>query len=159
MIADPARRGRALAEFHLVVAPRLFGSLLEAELIPADAGSIAHARAEWECVALHASVRGLVAASGFGPDTAQALNALYGRVFEDWLAESSDPERLRVRRERLAARDEEYGAIDREGGDLSLAAARHVGGRADPGAALAALVASLHDSLAEGAREAVRAES
>src|SRR2546428_5420426 len=77
MITDPVRRGRALADFYRAVAPRLFRDLEESGVLP-DAGdpqARALAREEWECFALYACVRGLVAAGGFNPETGAAVDA------------------------------------------------------------------------------------
>ena len=154
MILDPARRGRALAELVHTLGPRLFEEIVESGLLPA-APPAAPARAEWDCFALYACVRGLVAAGGFNRETAAAIEALHERVLEHATAASKA-----TASERYA----EYGAIGQEGGKagaasvalrLGEAAARHmVGG--EPPAALAELVGSLHESLAEGAAEAVR---
>ena len=156
MILDPARRGRALAELVLTLGPRLFEEVVESGLLPAGpAASSAPARAEWDCFALYACVRGLVAAGGFNRETAAAIEALHERVLEHATAATKA-----TASERYA----EYGAIGQEGGKagaasvalrLGEAAARHmVSG--EPPAALAELVGSLHESLAEGAAEAVR---
>src|SRR5258708_20103050 len=81
MITDPARRGRALAEFYLRLAPRLFDEIVESGLLPPGHGGAAPdpARAEWNCFALYACVRGLVAAGGFNRETPAAIEALHER--------------------------------------------------------------------------------
>src|SRR5258706_8115896 len=75
MITDPARRGRALAELYLRLAPRLFDEILESGLLPGPDAPTDAARTEWGCFALYACVRGLVAAGGFHPETVGPLHA------------------------------------------------------------------------------------
>jgi hypothetical protein len=156
VIADPEARGAALARFHLAVAPRLAADLADSGAVPAGAA----AADEWECLAVHASVRGLVAASGFGAATALAVDAFHRAVLEAWMEASPSLEAFDARRLRLADRHAEYGAIglDEPAGDahrrLGEAAARHAGAPDAPD--LAALLAALHEALAEGAAEAVR---
>src|SRR5881409_1214598 len=86
MIRDPARRGRALAEFYRAVAPRLFQDLEESGALPQtpDPAARARARVEWECFALYACVRGLVAAGGFNRETGAAIEALHESVLSSW---------------------------------------------------------------------------
>ena len=158
MIADPVRRGQALAEFHRRLGTRLLDDLLESGALPDDRRrDRAMLRDEWECFTLYACVRGLIAAGGFNRETAAAIDALHEAALADPPADAS-------RRARLAARYAEYGAIGQEGGKagaatvtrrLGEAAARHLAG-VDPPAALAELAGSLHEALAEGAAEAVR---
>lgn len=157
MISDPARRGRALAELFLRLGPRLFEEIEESGVLPHDAPgpTPASVRSEWECFALYACVRGLVAAGGFNRETAAAIDALH----EHALASA-----LGATRAQVSERYAEYGAIGEAGGKagaatvaqrLGEAAARHlVAG--EPPAALAELVGALHESLAKGAAEAVR---
>ena len=164
MIADPGRRGRALAEFYAAVTPRLFRDLVESEALPAggNARAEAQARAEWECFALYACVRALVAAGGFNRETGAAIEALH----EAALAAGSDPASPdHDRRARIAERYAEYGAIGQEGGAagaesvkrrLGEAAARHMAAPAAASATLAEIAGSLHEQLVEGATEAVR---
>ena len=159
MIADPARRGQALAEVFLRLGPRLFVEIVEAGVLPHRRGDAAldTARSEWDCFALYACVRGLVAGGGFNRETAAAIDALHARVFE--------PDAVAIRA--LASeRYAEYGAIGQEGGHagaatvarrLGEAAARHMV-EGDPAPALIELVGALHEALAEGATEAVRRE-
>jgi hypothetical protein len=162
VIADPARRGHALAEFYRAVAPRLFHDLEESGALHA-AGEAAreHARHEWECFALYACVRALVAAGGFNRETGHAIEALHESVLGAGAtgAEAAD------RRARVAERYAEYGAIGQDGGAagaatvtrrLGEAAARHMAAPALPGAALAEIAGALHEQLVEGASEAVR---
>ena len=163
MIADPIRRGRALAEFFRAVAPRLFRDLEESGALPGtDARALERARAEWECFALYACVRALVAASGFNRETGAAIEALHEEALGPPAAGGPSGE---SRRALVAERYAEYGAIGQEGGAsgaatvtrrLGEAAARRMAedGRADE--ALAELAGALHEQMVEGATEAVR---
>jgi hypothetical protein len=165
MIHDPVERGRTLAGFFLAVAPRLFDDLAGTGLLPADEPARARARAEWECFALYACVRGLVAAGGFNLETAGAIDALHERVLEEWQAAAAEGEAFDARRERVAGRYAEYGTIGQDGGAagadtvtarLGAAAARHMAGPGDPDVTLGELAGALHETLVEGAAEAVR---
>jgi len=168
MIHDPARRGRALAEFHRQVSPRLFRDLEESGALPAgaDGGARERAWAEWECFALYACVRGLVAAGGFGRATAASIEAFHDEVLSRGaLAPAEDPASV-SRRSLLSERYGEYGAIGQAGGKagastvsrrLGEAAARHMVPGAPPAEALVELVSSLHEAMAEGAAETARA--
>ena len=167
MIADPLGRGRALAELFLSVAPRLHDQLAEAGVLPPpdDEALAERARGEWECFALYACVRGLIAAGGFNRETAAAIDALHERVLSAWEETSPSLEAFEARRGRIAERYAEYGAIGQAGGAagastvaarLGEAAARHIARRDPPPADLAELVGALHESLAEGAAESVR---
>jgi hypothetical protein len=163
MIADPVRRGHALAEFYRSVAPRLFRDLEESgALSDADAG--ASARDEWECFALYACVRALVAAGGFNRETGAAIEALHESVLG--VAAVGEPRSPAVvRRVRVAERYAEYGAIGQAGGAagaatvtqrLGEAAARHMAAPAAASEALAEIAGALHEQLVDGASEAVR---
>jgi hypothetical protein len=161
VIADPRARGRALAEFYLAAAPRLFAQLEESGTL--GGAPPPTARREWECFALYACVRGLVAAGGFNRETAFAIDALHERVLEAW---GTQPDAVE-RRRRVAERYAEYGAIGQEHeakgaatvtGRLGRAAALHLAPGADPDA-LGEVAGGLHESLAEGAAESVRAGS
>lgn len=157
MISDPVRRGQVLAELFLRLGPRLFEEIMEAGALPHDRAdaALATARAEWDCFALYACVRGLVAAGGFNRETAAAIDALHQRVLEPGAG---------AIKALASERYGEYGAIGQEGGQagaasverrLGEAAARHmVAG--EPAPALIELVGALHEALAEGATEAVR---
>jgi hypothetical protein len=156
MILDPARRGRSLAELVSRLGPRLFEEIVEAGVLPPEPDSSAPtARSEWTCFALYACVRGLVAAGGFNRETAAAIDALHEHALDP-----ADAALKALLSERYA----EYGTIGQEGGKagaasvtrrLGEAAARHmVAG--EPAEALVELVGALHESLAEGATEAVR---
>jgi hypothetical protein len=160
MIADPGRRGGALATFYRDVAPRLFADLEESGVIAGlDGDALARARVEWDCFALYACVRGLVAAGGFNRETAAAIESFHDAA----LAGAPGPERAMI-----AERYAEYGAIGqaggRDAGDLTAdrlgeAAARHVAGGEHANPELAETIGALHQSLVEGATEAVRAGS
>ena len=136
--------------------PRLFEEIVEAGVLPRGPGTLPPtARSEWDCFALYACVRGLVAAGGFNRETAAAIDALHEQALDP-----ADETLRALASERYA----EYGAIGQEGGKagaasvtrrLGEAAARHmVAG--EPPEALIELVGALHESLAEGAAEAVR---
>lgn len=153
--------GRALAAYHAQVEPALWEDLREAGVF-ADADA-AVARAEWECLALHACVRGLVAGSGFGDTTADTLDAMHEHVLAAWTLEH--PDGVAARRERVAARYDEYGRIGQEresdgpgevASALGLAASAHVFAPRVAGVAAAAMLAGLHEAMAEGAAEVVR---
>jgi hypothetical protein len=173
VIRDPQRRGHVLADFFLSVERRLYADLAESGVLPVEEPAAAstgaaipagHARAEWECFALYACVRGLVAAGGFNRETAAAIDALHERVIEAW-GEGGAPATGAARSDRIAERYAEYGGIGQAGGAagaatvtrrLGEAAARHMARRDPPPPALAELVGALHETLAEGAAEAVR---
>ena len=157
MITDPERRGRALATFALAAIPRLWQDVAESGELP-DEPALRH---EWECFALYACVRGLVAAGGFNRETAAAVDAMHEAVLEAWSTE--DAAAFDARRARAAERYAEYGALGQEGGAsgaatvtarLGEACARHL--RASDDGDLAGLVGVVHEALAEGAAEAVR---
>ena len=161
MTPDPQQRlGRALAEFYREVSPRLYRDLEQASVLPPDpTGELSRrAREEWEAFALYACIRGLVAAGGFGSETAATLDA-----FHDLAVDADTPAE---RRTLLSRRYAEYGEIGKAGGKagastvnrrLGEAAARHMLGGGSPPEALVELVSSLHEALAEGAADAVRA--
>jgi hypothetical protein len=161
LIADPAERGRALAEFAQAVIPRLWSDLESSGVLP-DSGP--EARDEWTCFALYACVRGLVAAGGFNRETAAAIDSMHTAVLETWAAE--DVARLDPMRALVADRYREYGEIGQEGGAsgaasvtrrLGEACARHLL-PAGPNAfqSVAELLGGMHEALAEGSAEAVR---
>jgi len=167
MITDPQRRGAELASFYLAVEPRLYHDLEESGLFPRESLAEPEERAhrEWECLALYACVRGLVAAGGFNRETALAIDALHERVLAEWADEGLDG--FDARRARVAERYAEYGTLGQEGGAagahavglrLGSACARHVANGAEPDARLAELLGGLHETLAEGAAEAVRTQ-
>jgi hypothetical protein len=167
VIHDPQRRGHALAEFFLSVEPRLYADLVESGVLPArdDSTPAEHARREWECFALYACVRGLVAAGGFNRETAAAIDALHERVLSAWSGNAAPLGAADARSDRIAERYAEYGGIGQAGGAsgagtvtkrLGEAAARHITLSDSPPAELAEWVGTLHETLAEGAAEAVR---
>lgn len=165
MIADPVRRGEALADFALATIPRLWQDLAEGARIPVDAAAPRH---EWDCFALYACVRGLVAAGGFNRETGASIDAFHERVLGAWAAEHGDQDD--PRRAMAAGRYSEYGAIGQDGGAsgaasverrLGEACARRLmaceGFSAAIGAGeLAEMAGAIHEALSEGAAEAVR---
>jgi hypothetical protein len=81
------------------------------------------------------------------------------------MSEAADLEVFQARRTLVAERYAEYGGIGQEGGAagaetvaprLGLAAVRHMTLEEEPAAPLAELVGALHETLVEGAAEAVR---
>jgi len=168
VIRDPSRRGQALAELYFAVEPRLYADLDEAGVLPTrdDPTRAERVRGEWACFALYACVRGLIAAGGFNRETATAVETLHERVLAAWRTAGPDPAADEARRRRIAERYAEYGTIGQAGGAsgaatvtrrLGEAAARHMSGEGTALPGLAEMVGSLHESLAEGAAEAVRA--
>lgn len=160
MIRDPGRRGQALATFYAEVEPRLFADLEEAGVLPDRDDRV---RDEWACFALYACVRGLIAAGGFNRETATAVETFHEQAVASWWNADGMTGALRAR---IAERYAEYGTIGQAGGAsaaatvgrrLGEAAARHmIGGGDTASPALAEMVGALHESLAEGAAEAVR---
>ena len=164
MIRDPERRGRELAKLYATLAPRLFEDLAAAELLDSAAPARARAWREWECFALYACVRGLVAAGGFNRETAAAIDALHEAALDAWVADARGGETLDERRRLISDRYAEYGAIGQAGGAsgaatvaerLGLAAARHMSGVDDPPAVLSEAVGTLHEELVLGATTSV----
>ncbi len=156
------QRGRALAAFFLRLEPSLWRDIVRSGLLPG--GDTAHARREWECLALYGCVRGLVAAGGFGPDNRRAIDALHDAVAEAWEADAAGGGAAE-RRRHAAARYDEYGALlrvhaaaDEERGiaRLGAAAARHVSGTDITRAELGLMLGELHEAIVEGAAESVR---
>lgn len=154
--------GRRLAAFCRTAEARLWRDLAESGAVPA--GRESRARAEWECLALEACLRGLVAAGGFGDRTAREVDEFHAAVLEGWAAEGT-VEALAARRERLTARYEEYGRLARGlqaagaarvSAAIGAAAAAHASGAGPAPAALAETFAALHESLAEGAVAVLR---
>src|SRR5262245_27999665 len=131
MSSDPAAMGQTLARFHFDIALPLHAELVAAGLDPSPTG-----RDEWECLALHACVRGLVAANGFNVETAQAVDAFHAAVRDEWVRKHSETEAA-ARSTRAAERYREYGVLGQEGGAkgaataparIGAAAARHLTG-------------------------------
>jgi hypothetical protein len=154
--------GRALAAYHFEVEPALWADLEECGVLAS--APPAQARAEWECLALHACVRGLVAAAGFADGTADAIDGMHVIVLEQWAAGSGETT-ASARRDRVAARYDEYGRIgqerESEGPDavaaaLGKAAAAHVFAPASPAKEAASMLADLHAAMTEGATEVAR---
>ena len=163
VIADPAARGRALADFFARLEPRLWRDVAESGAL--HGADPAGARREWEVFALYACVRGLVAAGGFGGDSADAVDALHAAVVERWAAEPEPPEPLAERCARVSERYAEFGRIGQEqearGPEavlvaLGAAAARHVSGTDIADAELGRMLGELHDAIAQGAAESAR---
>ncbi len=163
MIADPVARGRALAEFCGRLEPALWNDVLESGTL--RGAELVTARAEWEVFVLYACVRGLVAAGGFGPENMLAMDALHDAVVTRWTAETDPPETIDERRERVAARYDEYGRIGQDeqvrGPEavqraLGNAAARHLNGTDIADAELGIMAGELHDAVVQGATESVR---
>lgn len=159
---EPAANGLRLADFFRGAEPRLWGDLADSGAVPAGLGG--PARAEWECLALDACLRGLVAAGGFGDATARAVDGFHAALLEGWAA-GAPVAALAARRERLTARYEEYGRIARDleasgaarvSAAIGAAAAAHACAPAAAPDALAAVFAALHESLAEGAAAFLR---
>lgn len=157
-----AGNGRRLAAFFRTAAPRLWNDLAESGALPG--GRERESRAEWECLALDACLRGLVAAGGFGDRTVLAVEEFHAAVLEGWAAEVT-AQALATRRERLTARYEQYGRIARDleaagaarvSAELGRAAAAHACAPLEAPAALASLLAAMHESLAEGAAALLR---
>ena len=157
MIHDPIARGRTLAEFYFRLESALWNDLEGSHVLPSPVP--AAARDEWSCFALYACVRGLVAAGGFNTETVAAVDAMHEAVRTAWVAR---PAALAL----LTSRYAEYGSIGQEleaqGAGLVTqrlgeAAAAHVSTDAPASAPLAATLGDLHEALAEGAADAVRA--
>ncbi|HEY3216894.1 MAG TPA: hypothetical protein VGK93_10425 [Candidatus Eisenbacteria bacterium] len=146
MIRDPEHRGRFAAEFYASVAPRLFDDIVESGVLPAASpDAVRRAHAEWECFALYACVRGLVAAGGFNQETSRALDAMHEAALADEArsrppgeapnpvpsegpgpapGETADPppaEESTKRRVLISERYAEYGSIGQEGGATGAA--------------------------------------
>jgi len=158
-----------VAKLFLEIEPRLFFDLEETGVLSAatDGPLEAQARREWECFALYACVRGLVAAGGFNRETAAAIDALHEAVLDAWQPHEHSGETLEARRQLIAERYAEYGEIGQAGGKsgaatvtrrLGEAAARHMTAPAEAAPELVELVGALHESLAEGSADAIRRE-
>jgi hypothetical protein len=150
-------RARALADFFHTVAPRLLAEL-EASAALAGADPAAAAR-EWQAVALHACVRGVVSDDTRGASEAAA--DLVDDFHDAVLARLAGGEDA-AWRARLAARYAEYDGLARTLGQkgaakvpgaVARAAARHMGAPDPP--ALGEVLAPLLEALAEGAAATV----
>lgn len=159
-VANPM--GRALAAYYFEVEPALWADL---DACGALASALpAQARAEWECLALHACVRGMVAAAGFGDATADAIDAMHEIVLEKWTSGPGEAT-FSARRARLTERYAEYGRIGQElesdgveviAAALSTAAAAHVFAPSAPPEGAASMLADLHAAMTDGATEVAR---
>ncbi len=168
-IANPGKRGRAVAALFFRVAAELYRDLVESGLLPAgDARAEERAQREWECFALYACVRGLVAQGGFNPLTAMAVDAFHQAVEEEWTGRGAPGEELATRKATLSQRYAEYGELGQKesrAGDpqvarkLGWAAARHMADPAEPDPALAEVVSTLHESLVEAVMAALPKEA
>jgi hypothetical protein len=161
---DPEAVAREVATLFVNHAPELFEELTASRALgPLDDTARGHALLEWECFALYACVRGIVAGNGFNRETARAIEVMHDVLVPSGLASAAttDAESLRAR---IAERYDEYGTIGQEGGAsgaatvterLGLAAARHMLG-SEPPAPAAETIGHLHESLTEGVAELVR---
>jgi hypothetical protein len=165
MSREPHAIGATAAALHATLAPQAFGDLEQGGAlgVVTDAGARETAWREWDCFALYACVRGLVAALGFNRETAAAIDALHDVALAGWRADEHGGETLEARRRLIAERYAEYGAIGQAEGArgaatvtarLGAAAARHMVADHDPGRD--DLVGRLHEAIAEGVAEALR---
>lgn len=165
-VETPDERGRRVARFSARVSSQLFADLEASDLLPDDRSEPdrARARREWECFALYACVRGLVAAGGFNRETATAIESMHEQAMSEWDAAPPAGETSEERRRLLSERYEEYGTIGGEGGAagaatlgvrLGEAAARHMvtDGGAKP--ELVSWLGGMHEAIAEGVVEAL----
>lgn len=152
---EPAR---ALGLFFRSVVPRLFAELESCRVLAG--ADLATAEREWQAVALHACVRGVVADAPEGaPDAAaDVVDAFH----DDVLASLSPAGEQSAWRTRLAERYAEYDGVARTLGQkgaalvpaaVARACARHIGA-GDP-RALAEAMAPLLEALADGAAASV----
>jgi hypothetical protein len=164
MIEDPTRRGRSLGGFFRRLEPALWSDITESGLLPDSDDH--RARREWECFALYACVRGLVAAGGFEEGNVRAIDALHDEVAEGW--DAGEAGGAAARREHASRRYDEYGDLVRthaaEGDDvvtarLGEAAARHICGTDIANAELGIMLGELHEAIVQGATESVREAS
>lgn len=166
MTSLTAARGRALARFFESVEPALWADLLESGALAAFDPGVA--RREWECLALYACVRGLVAVAGFDDTTADAMDHMHEAVLETWTAQAQAGEAAEAvadRRERVAERYAEFGRIAHEresegshavANELGALVARHMSGTDIANAELGVMLGELHEALSEGAAEVLR---
>src|SRR5262249_13698528 len=112
-----------------------------------------------------ACVRGIVAASGFAPRTAETIDALHATVFDPWDAAARGGDTADTRRALLSRRYQEYEPIAQAGGaagahDVATRLGAPAAGRLGAAAAgllgiatqvdrAAELLGSMHESLAE----------
>jgi hypothetical protein len=145
-----------LAAFFSEVSPRLLAELRAAGVLAGADPAVAER--EWNAVALHACIRGVVSDGGRGNETADLVDAFHDRVLSR-LAPDGDGAAARAH---LAARYGEYDGITRTLGKdgaarvpamIAAACARHV--RPGDRAALSETLTPLLEALAEGAAAAL----
>ena len=150
---------RALAAFFADVSPRLLHELAEARLL--GRFNEAEARSEWQAVALHACIRGVVSEADRSDDKADLVDALHDLVLPA-LAPAAEQAALRAH---LAKRYGEYDGLARTHGRKDAAGvpaaiatrcARHL--HIEPATAFVQAATPLLEALAEGAA-AVLADS
>ena len=150
---------RALAAFFTGVSPRLLHELAEAGAL--GTLSEADARAEWQAVALHACIRGVVSEDDHSDAKADLVDALHDLVLPA-LAPAPEQPALRAH---LAKRYGEYDGLARTHGRKDAAGvpaaiatrcARHL--HIEPATAFVQAATPLLEALAEGAA-AVLADS
>ena len=159
------RLGREIGEMFREQAPTLFADLLESGTLACGSTpeALERARLEWECFALYACVRGIVAGADFGGPTAEAIDAFHAAAVPEPTSDAGLAAVAELRR-RASERYDGYADIGKAGGAsgaatvtlrLGSAAARHMLG-AEPSLELAELVGGLHENLAEVVADAVR---
>lgn len=158
-LEPPELPAAALARFFTDVSPRLLADVRAAGVLTgADEAAVAR---EWEAVALHACIRGVVSDGGHGNETADLVDAFHDLVLAV-LAPEGDRPALRAH---LAARYGEFDGITRTLGKdgagrvpamIAAACARHI--RPRDRAALSETLAPLLEALAEGAAAALTGE-
>ena len=150
----PDEAGQRVAALFESAAMRLFEDLAQSGAIPEPAR--ASARQEWDYYALFGCVRGIVAARGFAPKTADTINTLHSEVFRLWDATALGGMDT-TRRATLGRRYEAYETIAQAGGAagaddvaqrLGAEAARHMIGE-DAAADIVDILGSMHELLAE----------
>jgi hypothetical protein len=156
MHPPPPPAATRLAEFFSSVSPTLLADVhASGVLAGADEAVV---QREWDAVALHACIRGVVSDGGHGDETADLVDAFHDVVLAR-LAPDGDDAAVRAH---LAARYGEYDGITRTLGKdgaarvpatIAAACARHV--RPVDRAALSETLAPLLEALAEGAAVAL----
>jgi hypothetical protein len=154
----PSRPSAAarLAAFFAGVSPRLLADVRAAGVLAGTDEAVVER--EWNAVALHACIRGVVSDGGHGDETADLVDAFHDRVLAQLAPMGDDP----AVRAHLATRYGEYDGITRTLGKdgaarvplmIAAACARHV--RPGDRAALSETLAPLLEALAEGAAAAL----